>query len=131
MAKKKTPTGDYEVGYRKPPVGTRFQKGQSGHPGGRKKGSRAFKTMLQEVMELEVELTDRGKQRRVAMCMALLLRAAQDGLAGDHKARADLFDRFERHSEQFEEAAELPEDDQAMLEGALDRLRRDKGGGDV
>jgi Family of unknown function (DUF5681) len=28
---------DYEVGYRKPPVATRFKKGQSGNPGGKPK----------------------------------------------------------------------------------------------
>jgi hypothetical protein len=28
---------DYEVGYRKPPVATRFKKGQSGNPGGKSK----------------------------------------------------------------------------------------------
>ena len=29
----------YEVGYRKPPVGTRFKKGQSGNPAGRPRGT--------------------------------------------------------------------------------------------
>ena len=30
---------DYEVGHCKPPVGTRFKKGQSGNPGGRAKNT--------------------------------------------------------------------------------------------
>jgi Family of unknown function (DUF5681) len=34
------PKGEYEVGYGKPPSAHRFQKGQSGNPKGRKKGSR-------------------------------------------------------------------------------------------
>ena len=37
---KKAPSPTYEVGYGKPPVNTRFRKGQSGHPGGRPKAKR-------------------------------------------------------------------------------------------
>jgi hypothetical protein len=35
----------YDVGYGKPPVQTRFRKGQSGNPKGRGKGSRNFATV--------------------------------------------------------------------------------------
>ena len=34
------PPPKYEVGYGKPPAGTRFKPGQSGNPAGRPKGSR-------------------------------------------------------------------------------------------
>ena len=33
-----SPAGAYQVGYGKPPVHTRFRKGQSGNPGGRPRG---------------------------------------------------------------------------------------------
>lgn len=37
MSKKTRGPGDYDVGYGKPPVGSRFKKGQSGNPAGRRK----------------------------------------------------------------------------------------------
>jgi uncharacterized protein DUF5681 len=35
MTAPQTTSASYEVGYRKPPRSTQFQKGQSGNPGGR------------------------------------------------------------------------------------------------
>jgi hypothetical protein len=40
----------YNVGYGKPPVQTRFRKGQSGNPKGRGKGSRNFATVFMAAM---------------------------------------------------------------------------------
>ena len=37
----KLPADKHKVGYRKPPVHTRFRKGQSGNPGGRPRGMTA------------------------------------------------------------------------------------------
>jgi hypothetical protein len=39
---------DYAVGYGKPPVETRFQKGQSGNPEGRPRGTKKLVTLLAE-----------------------------------------------------------------------------------
>src|SRR6266851_6966875 len=41
---------DYAVGYGKPPVETRFQKGQSGNPGGRRRGTRTLAALLGEAL---------------------------------------------------------------------------------
>ena len=42
---------DYAVGYGKPPVQTRFQKGQSGNPGGRRKKPAPFEQRLRGAIE--------------------------------------------------------------------------------
>ena len=40
--------GDYEVGYCRPPVHSRFQPGASGNPSGRPKGAQNFRTLLDQ-----------------------------------------------------------------------------------
>ena len=47
----------YDIGYGMPPKSTRFKKGQSGNPAGRKKGSRNLATIVRR--ELEEEITIR------------------------------------------------------------------------
>ena len=41
---------DYVVGYGKPPVETRFQRGQSGNPGGRRRGTKSMAMLLGEAL---------------------------------------------------------------------------------
>ncbi|MCI5074002.1 DUF5681 domain-containing protein [Oricola sp.] len=55
----------YEVGYKKPPVQTRFQKGNSGNRKGRPKGRRDFRT------DLERTLMTRRKVKRGDKVVAL------------------------------------------------------------
>ena len=44
------PTKDYDVGYAKPPLATRFQRGQSGNPGGRRRGAKSLAALLGEAL---------------------------------------------------------------------------------
>ena len=112
----------YETGYKKPPKATQFKKGQSGNPGGRKKGSRNFKTLLEELMALEVDQP--GKKRKIELKEALLLKQADCGLKGDWRATDSLLDRYERHTRnQVEPQSELPEEDERMLDEFLERRR--------
>jgi uncharacterized protein (UPF0216 family) len=57
---------DYKVGYKKPPLHTRFQRGQSGNPRGRPRGSKNFSTLLTEALNEPVVITEDGRRRTIS-----------------------------------------------------------------
>jgi hypothetical protein len=130
MAKKKliNSPADYEIGRGKPPRSSQFKPGQSGNPGGRKKGSRNFKTIFLEVLDSEIEIVEGGRTRRVPMIKALMLRQVQEGLRGHNRALDSLLDRYERHSaDVIEVEEELADEDLQLLKRALGASHKRKG----
>ncbi len=87
-------TGDYEVGYGKPPVQTRFRKGQSGNPRGSYRKSepadRANQLMLQEAYR-PVTVKDRDRTMKMPAIAAIFRSQLASGLKGNGPAqRASL-----------------------------------------
>lgn len=115
--KQKGTTADYEVGRGKPPKQHRFKPGQSGNPGGRKKGSRNLRTVLEDTAHMEIELLEGGRKRRVSLIEGLALKLAQAGLGGNVRA-IDLFlEHYSRTVDQKDNAIEeTSEEDNALLE---------------
>jgi hypothetical protein len=54
----------YEIGYRRPPASGRFNRGKSGNPKGRPKGSRNFMTLLEQELAQSIVVTENGKKKR-------------------------------------------------------------------
>jgi hypothetical protein len=73
------------VGYRKPPVGSRFRKGQSGNPKGRPRGRRK-ELPYESVLGQEVIIRENGRERRVTAAEAFMLQLIKLGLDGDNAA---------------------------------------------
>lgn len=121
---------DYDIGYKKPPRQNQFQKGQSGNPNGRPRGSRNLRTDLQEELQEKVMVTESGRQRPVSKQRALVKTMTSRALKGDSRAIALLADLAMRLLPQDDEAPAarpLSADDQAILEDFDLRLREDDG----
>jgi hypothetical protein len=78
--------GEYDVGYGKPPAETRFQKGQSGNPKGRPKGSKNLATIVRQAANERVTIVVKGKQRSITKLEAAAKQLANKAAQGDLKA---------------------------------------------
>ena len=84
-------TKDYPVGYGKPPVEGRFQKGQSGNPGGRPRNTKSLAALLGEALSQRSRLPkeDGTWMTKAEMIFATLV----EGATGiDLRAKRLLFD---------------------------------------
>jgi hypothetical protein len=83
-----------KIGFRKPPKSYSWRQGQSGNPKGRKKGSKNRKTIIISLMEgrLGRKIPD---PKKLTAQEGLLWKAIQKGLAGDAKAMAFAFKRYD------------------------------------
>jgi Family of unknown function (DUF5681) len=76
----------YEVGYGKPPVATRFQKGMSGNPSGkRKKVSQPLDpgTILESIDNEEIVVIDNGQPKRMTKAEIHFRQSFTKAIRGD------------------------------------------------
>ena len=102
--------GIYEVGYGKPPRSARFQKGQSGNPKGRPRGSRNASTLLDEALKERVIVSENGHRKKITKLEAILTQLVNRAAGGDHRATqlllAHQIPRIEEHEASRSAAAE-------------------------
>jgi hypothetical protein len=85
--------GGYDVGYKKPPVATRWKKGQSGNLNGRPKAPKDFATAVEEILAAPLPTAAGGTQPTDE---AVLRRVALDAMKGDQRAFAHVIARAKR-----------------------------------
>ncbi len=96
---------NYLVGYGKPPVHTRFKKGQSGNPKGRPKGIKNIATDIKEELEELVSITEGNETFLVTKQRALIKALLAKASKGDVRAAQTLLglkaevDQHEREQE--------------------------------
>ena len=131
MADKKKPTGDYEVGYCRPPKAHEFPKDTSGNPKGRPKGARNLKTDLLEELGETMMVREGGRERRISKQRALIKIQVARALNGNDRAAAKIIELYLKVIGLEDAAADadlpLTEDERAVIEKLEERLRRRAG----
>ena len=84
-----TQSHDFPVGYKKPPVHSRFKSGQSGNPRGRPKKSTVGFELVQELSR-SITIRENGTEQKATKAAALAKSLVARALGGDMRAVAHL-----------------------------------------
>lgn len=116
--------GTYDVGYGKPPAETRFQKGQSGNPNGRPKGSKNLATIVRQAANERVTIVVKGKQRSITKLEAAAKQLANKAAQGDLKAMQMLLPQLAAldASVVAQPLEVLADDDKAVMASLMKRF---------
>lgn len=82
-----------DIGYKRPPKKSQFQKGQSGNPNGRPKRKGFEEEVLDELNSL-ITISENGKPSKVSKQSALIKRLVAGALSGDIQAVRILLGRL-------------------------------------
>ena len=123
-----TDDSKYSVGYKKPPRHTQFKPGQSGNVRGRPKGAKNFATVIEEELQVPIEVTEKGKRKRISKRQAIVKQTVNKAAAGDPKATSILLNeaRFYEGQSQLpvvKDALVSPED-QIVIDHIVQRIRQ-------
>jgi len=112
------------VGRGKPPLATRFQKGQSGNPKGRPRGTKNLKTDLMEELRETIVVREGDRTVRMSKQRAMIKTVMNKSLKGDPRAIITLIRLMTRFAEPDGGSTEVNEalsvDERELWQGLLD-----------
>ncbi len=120
---------DYKVGPGKPPLHTRFRKGQSGNPGGR--SQKNLPALLVDALNEPVFVTIAGSRRKITKREAVIHQLVNKSADADLRATKMLIDMM-KDVEQKAGAAPQPapeaprftQADEEVIQQFVERIRR-------
>lgn len=119
--------GDYTVGRGKPPLHSRFKKGDGRKRPGRPAGSKNLRTIIMEAVNDPVTVTIEGKPRKITKLQATAMQLATKAATGDVKAIGRLLDWVDEIEARAEAArpSDYPfsDDDIKVIQETYKRLR--------
>jgi Family of unknown function (DUF5681) len=123
-------TRDYEVGYGKPPLHTRFQKGKSGNPKGRPRGKKNMSTLLSTALNASIVVVANGRRKKITKREAIVTQLVNKSAAADLKATQivlAMLRELEAQHDSSPDAAVFTEADHEIIRRIQARLRNENG----
>src|ERR1700739_1469309 len=123
-------TRDYAVGYGKPPVHTRFQKGKSGNPKGRPRGMRNMSTWLSTALNASIVVVANGRRKKITKREAIVTQLVNKSAAADLKATQIVLAMLREVESQDDGSADpavFAEADHEIIRRIQARLRNENG----
>jgi hypothetical protein len=114
------------VGYGTPPENTRFKKGTSGNPAGRRKGSLNVATVFLKALNEKVVISENGQRKTVTKLEAALKQLVNKAASGELRALRQLLE-LARDAEARQhlpgvQNAILNDLDHEVIQGILERF---------
>lgn len=85
-----SPDVSYAVGYGRPPLHSRIQKGQKLNPDGRPPGSKNTSTLVKEELDRKVSVREGGRVTKISKRQAAIRNLSNKAASGDAKALITL-----------------------------------------
>ena len=121
---------DYVVGYGKPPLHTRFQKGRSGNPKGRPRGKKNMSTLLSAALDASIIVVENGRRKKITKREAIVTQLVNKSASADLKATQivlALLRDVESQADGSAHPAAFTEADQEIIQRIQARLRNENG----
>jgi hypothetical protein len=119
---------DYKVGPGRPPLHTRFRKGQSGNPGGR--SQKNVHVLLADALSEPVFVTVDGERRKITKREAVVHQLVNKSATADLRATKMLFDMIKEVEQKASVTPPAPEPrrldaaDEEVVQNFVDRIRQ-------
>jgi Family of unknown function (DUF5681) len=110
---------DYRVGYGRPPLDTRFKRGQSGNPKGRPPGAKNLASLLNETLNELVIIKEDGGRKRISKRKAAFKQLVNEAAKGKWpalKLLVDILQDIERRAEPQTEESSFGLADEKVIE---------------
>jgi len=120
-------TDSYQVGYGKPPRASRFQKGASGNPKGRPKGTKNLSTIVLQESRQKVRVNGPRGSRTVTKLQAAVMQLGNKSAQGDLRASREFLALVQKSEESAASGAgpvPVAELDQQVMENLRRRMAK-------